>query len=486
MMGTIAIDMFPVGLGSAMLVELDPGDDQPIRILADGGVGHGVAVTMVRDRLAQRWPRGQLIDLLVGTHYDADHLKGLVPVVAHPSFDIGEAWLPPVRDARTDELLGKLFARDEDGSALQRHLRDQADKIAQVEGAAGQLAERFSIEREAGRTAPFADRALGEEDFLGYEDPAADGHRDEDEPIDRRPLPLRIVTRLQDMMGEAWKGEYGFAPSRAEAAKALLELDILKSRIASGAITAIHLHKLVRALVAKGVAMRFPMITKGKPKRYGWSRAERRFSVRAKGDAILIDLLGPSNWLAAKHGAKLPRATAQLLAYMTSLPLEGITPSNQLSLIFRLEAFGEGMLLTGDSGCSDWPVRQGTRTYHGALLRKLDPLAIVQVSHHGGRSHHFFPVLQAARVERRKITYLVSQDAASKVRPGDAFRDYCRGVARNGSTILFTEPPRRSLSRPIVPLIGARTGPGEAVSLRFSQGRWRIADHPVDVGALPR
>jgi hypothetical protein len=36
------------------------------------------------------------LDLVIGTHYDADHLEGLMPIIADRDITITEAWMPPV------------------------------------------------------------------------------------------------------------------------------------------------------------------------------------------------------------------------------------------------------------------------------------------------------------------------------------------------------------------------------------------------------
>jgi hypothetical protein len=70
-----------------------------VRVLADAGVkASGYPVDHVHRKLQEVFEsfgdphRG--IDLIIGTHYDEDHLRGLVPIIADETVDIGEAWLP--------------------------------------------------------------------------------------------------------------------------------------------------------------------------------------------------------------------------------------------------------------------------------------------------------------------------------------------------------------------------------------------------------
>ena len=91
---SIQVDMFAVELGAAILLQFET-KRGPVRILADAGEA--------RHQVSKRLPkamgafgRGSVIDLMIGTHYDADHLEGLVDIINDPSISIGEAWLPPV------------------------------------------------------------------------------------------------------------------------------------------------------------------------------------------------------------------------------------------------------------------------------------------------------------------------------------------------------------------------------------------------------
>ncbi|HEY6123476.1 MAG TPA: hypothetical protein VIV63_02405, partial [Steroidobacteraceae bacterium] len=111
-MNKIQVDMYAVGLGAAILVQYRLEDGKVVRVLADGGMGHGgYPVDGVHDRIADAFTSfgddESRIDLIIGTHYDGDHLKGLVPIAEDDSLQIGEVWLPPIRDD-SDEVPGHI------------------------------------------------------------------------------------------------------------------------------------------------------------------------------------------------------------------------------------------------------------------------------------------------------------------------------------------------------------------------------------------
>src|SRR5947209_20430335 len=81
----IQVDMFEVQLGAALLLQFQTDRGRTIRVLADGGERRRFATGEVKQKLLAAVDsfgggRRQL-DLLIGTHYDADHLDGLVPII---------------------------------------------------------------------------------------------------------------------------------------------------------------------------------------------------------------------------------------------------------------------------------------------------------------------------------------------------------------------------------------------------------------------
>ena len=141
--GRIQVDVFDVQLGSALLIQLWPNRaERPIRVLADAGVSkesrysRNHVQTQLRDAFSSFGDNDSLIDLVVGTHYDADHLRGLVDVAENHR--IGEAWLPPVANdtepsASTgpvppEELLPQQFAGRGWDERLRRYLETQLER----------------------------------------------------------------------------------------------------------------------------------------------------------------------------------------------------------------------------------------------------------------------------------------------------------------------------------------------------------------------
>src|ERR1035437_3661491 len=88
----IQVDMFEVQLGASLLLQFHAADGDPVRVLADGG--QGPPINDIQKRLTdafQTFGDGERrIDLLVGTHYDADPLDGLIPIINDPTITIRE------------------------------------------------------------------------------------------------------------------------------------------------------------------------------------------------------------------------------------------------------------------------------------------------------------------------------------------------------------------------------------------------------------
>jgi len=86
----IQVDMFEVQLGAALLLQFQTAEGKTVRALADGG--EGLPDKNIHEKLiaaVESFGDGQRrIDLLVGTHYDADHLDGLIPIINDRSFAI--------------------------------------------------------------------------------------------------------------------------------------------------------------------------------------------------------------------------------------------------------------------------------------------------------------------------------------------------------------------------------------------------------------
>lgn len=144
-MKTIQVDMFAVGLGAAVLTQFLLEDGAKVTILSDGGMETGKPPDTVLRRLPQALddflPNGpRRIDLIVGTHYDGDHLKGLLPILEDASIEIGDVWLPPVKNDSEEILeaveagafLARQFFDDEGRNVLLAYLFEKARELEEL------------------------------------------------------------------------------------------------------------------------------------------------------------------------------------------------------------------------------------------------------------------------------------------------------------------------------------------------------------------
>ena len=99
----IKIDMFQVQLGAAVLLQFESDDGDAITVLADAGVHGGhfpddYIQKKLRVAMGKSASEPLHINLLVGTHYDKDHLNRMKAIIEDPNITIDEAWMPPVAD----------------------------------------------------------------------------------------------------------------------------------------------------------------------------------------------------------------------------------------------------------------------------------------------------------------------------------------------------------------------------------------------------
>ena len=107
---------------------------------------------------------------------------------------------------------------------------------------------------------------------------------------------------------------------------------------AKDAINAKSLAKVVKALKKRNIKIRFTTIEKGKPRKFLWDPAERRFTSMPNSRARepSFTLLGPSLSLVEEHWHKLPIGPYVNSLTLRTVPIEKITPSNELSYICLL------------------------------------------------------------------------------------------------------------------------------------------------------
>lgn len=470
-MADIQVDAFEVQLGAAFLLQMRDSSGAPVRVLADAGIKRSASYAL--DHVEKKLPgaiaafstsRTDEIDLLIGTHYDEDHLAGLPEVVRR--FKIGEAMLPPVRRPASSR------------SAIQR-AATSVTPVALVD----------EEEVEAGPLLVDLDEAQWEE-YLGLlhliEQAAA--ARIEQLGV---PLPPNADDDLPDFDLDdiGTTGTYLRTPiSRAEALFAARQLASIRKSSRKGAIVAKWLRQLVRALKAKNVPIHSRTIQQGIPDYFVWDASARCFRASSKSiyDASgepRFTLLGPSAQLAARHSKKLPIGVYAMIG--GHLVSGRISASNELSYVALFESAGQQALVCGDAGCVDfWQRPKGS--YHPALLSALNAASVVQVAHHGGSNYRFYDVLLNAPFHNSSDhSYLLLSHAyQDRLRPTTDFELFVQRLQQHRSNfqILFTSEPDRAKVLPfqssIHPVVGVHATTGD-VRLSHKSGTWTVDSHSI-------
>ena len=109
------IEVFNVGHGDAIAVTVDPGSESPFSMLIDGGErAANIRQQLLSGDVFLRAGK-HVIDLLVATHHDRDHIAGLIDVVDDEQFEIRQAWAPVVFQPSFDPAYtGVLVQRVQD------------------------------------------------------------------------------------------------------------------------------------------------------------------------------------------------------------------------------------------------------------------------------------------------------------------------------------------------------------------------------------
>ncbi|MFJ6024258.1 hypothetical protein ACIQC9_06645 [Brevundimonas sp. NPDC092305] len=531
----IQVDMFEVSLGAALLLQFET-ETGPVTVLADGGVtgySSDKVLTKLPDAVESFKSGGTLhIDLLIGTHYDGDHLIGLPPIIRDKRITIGEAWLPPVANDtaglvsgsrnRDGDYLAMQFAKPGKRRVLNDYLRQKADLIERLEmmeretsevrgsilnsvwkaGRAPETKSPFppsaSIFSDAGRLkkgpalAWFKAHLKDSGDKTGTDGDAC--HADEDvQDLDSRPVQLGSLKALDrlDLMDvvQVDRDRVYFTDEEFDLA-ANRSLALIRKSEAKAAITAVHLFDVVEALTARGFDMRFATIPDGEPRRFVWKASRRRFipSDRDRSDGPVLTLLGPSDGLVAKHRDRLPVGSYSAMLTKANLPLEGVTPSNQLSYVTRFDHAEQAILVTGDAGFVDFKPSRPRAPYHQRLLDCIKRLDVVQVAHHGGHNAHFYRCLVAAGfADQTEDAYLLLSHAVDdKHRPSEAFAKFI-ALAREDSRLklLFTSRPLEAKVRDfldlICPVAGGPAADRGDVRLVYDGSNWTVVEHRVEL-----
>jgi hypothetical protein len=274
----------------------------------------------------------------------------------------------------------------------------------------------------------------------------------------------------------------------------------MRLRAASEGITATSLKALVACLREKKVKIRCRTITDGEPRRFGWSRSGNkrepggRFKItRAASDEISLTLLGPSEGLVERLRSRLPTVHYAAYAALRNIELKRITASNQLSSSFVIRYNRQGILVSGDTGFVDFPLKAGGKKYHPHLIEALDNLAVVQVAHHGGANAHFYRAMQKAEspLARPESFLLLSHGPDDPLRPSAEFSQYLEGVPRDNLNVhvLFTGRPCADriadFRCDVFPRVGDSAIHGD-VRLSFEDGSWIVKKHAVDMSTDER
>lgn len=513
----IQIDMFAVELGAALLLQFQT-KNGIVRVLADAGEArYNVSKRLAHATQIQDGANTK-IDLLIGTHYDADHLGGLVDIVNDPLISIGEAWLPPVANdtevrafddtPEDSNLLALQFASDEGEQMLATYLEKKAhtcEMLARMEqqedparerGLGPSLEEFLGVLRQqflrptGGRATvdntvvQFFQRHLKDAERVA--DIASTSHGDEQI---HSPWDSSGYTEQDFYLDpEFWGSLPLSARRRGTAALQTTTLALIRRATAKDAINATSLAAVVNALKAKGVKIRCATIPDGKPRRFYWDPNAGRFSpIKASSSTTPeLLLLGPSDGLVKKFWSRLPIGTYRTLATLALLPIKPITASNQLSYIMVFEHKDQRILISGDAGCVDFKPGR-SKPYFAELIDALSPLQVVQVAHHAGNNAHFYRCLIEADFAGKTSTsfLLLSHATQDKKRPSDVFGKFIEQLNSDNDRIqlLFTSTPLESKVRDFKALIASVVGASDMkgdVRLSFD-GAWKVVQHAVDV-----
>lgn len=522
----IDVTMYDVGLGSALLLTF-AGDRGPVHVLADGGDAR--AGPGVEDKL-HRWlspPSGRAkINLVIGTHYDADHLDGITSILKAGRIDIGQLWLPPVADDESGAEFGRLAGEE---SLLANRFRgangDQAffRYIGAKERRRATLRTVDAALERLSRNAEGPDDRPDEASDIAQENPGS-----ADRPVDawrscfekevehaylivgRRGcehVPNADVVREGTRFGydlarlaemvergqispgsdvRGWIGSRYDWPAGAAGATQAARAELAHMRIANAkdGINASALKRLVDALPDPcGILVECHRCADHVPRTFAWNG--RLFAPGGSGE-VIATVLSPTDRLIADRRDRIPTGVVSFRAKRWDR-LEDLSDSNQLSYVVRFDAGGQGLLVTGDSGFDGFAVGSDrVATYEAALTDKLKGLSVIQAPHHGGISRHFYRAIENAgfAAETHMAYLLLSHEADSVHRPSMALADYLSVLpVERPLELLFTneaKPERvrgyRGRFAPDVDLGGGEDGD---VHLRFDGTEWTIVRHKI-------
>jgi hypothetical protein len=530
-MRQIQVDMFEVQLGAAVLLQFKTDTRKTVRVLADAGVtAAGYPLGHVHKKLPSAFTAfdgdAQRLDLIIGTHYDADHLEGLVPIIEDERIDIGEAWMPPVANdtemhameesIQERHLLGHQLAGGEGTRGhrvLGDYLRAKADVCEQLQdleltadkkhlntrkvpreqhdfsGLWKRRVERglkyFEAHiRDANNTLGQSEHTHADEDMEAL--PSAEAKR---KAMPGPDVPDALFRRLQTGWSDGQRREFfrrSWSVNSGTAKAQAWSMAYIRRAAAKDAINAISLYKVVNALKARNIPISYHLIQDGRPRRFVWKVHRFVPGTLLKTDGPELTLLGPSEGLVKKHWNKLPLGDYLAKLSFISIPVKSITTSNQLSYVARFSSHDQSLLVCGDAGCVDFKPSRGG--YYKQLIDALLPLHIIQIAHHGGNNAHFYNVLlEAGYPEQTDPSLLLLSHATDdKFRPSKEFGLFIEQLRKEREDIklLFTSRPRadkvKEYEQIIHPVVGKIGDVGD-IRIEFVGKKWNVLSHAVRI-----
>jgi hypothetical protein len=512
--------MFEVQLGAAVLIQMQDSAGSPVRVLIDGGISpttkyrtshvNGKLVAAFQDfDLILPTASQQLalnpsyrIDLMVGTHYDGDHLRGLIDVAKNTGIDIAEAWLPPIRQtclskksvlsiANTGPSTFELEECDlADDEGLRRFLDSQTTLCRTCAASLSEIPETPDLPPDAELPMPWFSgqrREHIDDGSESAEEAELDSDFDLPEHLARRIAELRrFLIRADAYLPNDLKGNHEnnisegrhtalsmsvdwpfFWPGRAWRRYALplpasyppgalmvaiQQLAYVQKCGAKNGIVAIWLNQLVTELKKRSPRVKISSrsIAQGTPEYFVWDRRSMRFlhnaGAYASSSEPKLKLLGPSHQLISKHQNLLPVGL-----YMMTLgfvAIKRITPSNELSYALLFESGAQQIFVTGDAGCVDFWDKSAKRFFQTMLDAVGEP-NIVQVAHHAGSNADFYNVLLKSKyaTSAQESYLLLSHATHDRHRPSTEFKAFLDNLVNSSPGgrrlhLLFTSEPQ--------------------------------------------
>jgi len=526
-MANIQVDMFEVQLGAALLLQFRLANGDIVRVLADAGVDKASgyppehvysklfnsdgSATNVWSAFSNAAPK---LDLIIGTHYDADHLRGLIPIIENNSLIIDEIWLPPVQDddgvvstasaSGGESNLVKRLMTSDSSEVLKRYLTGRLVRIEDVnkiydtglkqadrqnggnllnhlvEKNRSRQYQKEALHQEILANAQgaleyfeqqrlLASQALGEDDCTHAHEYLEDNNQQFIDAVDSLKhgwtwiaSPFDRIGRVEhdmlamDSLPRRWQNEQVLKADH-------LALETIRKSAADEAINATNLANVVESIKRRhstggsNIRVVSEGIPQGRPRYFRWHANRFQEANPSAAKELGFHLMGPSYELIAKLHEKLPIGT-YLLAYRAQDLRSGtITPSNQLSYVMRFHLQDQAILVAGDAGFTDFAPARTTKFYPD-LLALLKPLHVVQVAHHGGMNHRFYQALVAANLPGQLdwSFLLLSHAVNDTTRPRAEFSRFVslfRHDNRDDVSILFTSQPTQDKVDAILDLI---------------------------------